>query len=95
MAAGSGGSVRFAAIASATAAAVARSTGLRPTTAAGACSQRPMHGAGSTRTPAARSASTSRSSASPPASLHDSVVQTRTVSAGGAASPSFTTSKWW
>ena len=32
-------------------AAVARSTGLRPTTAAGACSQRPMHGAPITRTP--------------------------------------------
>ena len=62
--------------------------------AAGACSQRPMQGACSTRTSLPSSFGSLSSSALAPASSHDSESHTRTVIAGGAASPSFTTSKW-
>ena len=72
---------------------VARSIGLRPTTAAGACSQRPMHGAPMTRTSDPQALATAAWSASDPAIWHESVSQTRTVKAGGGVSPSFTTSK--
>ena len=87
------GSVCLPAIAAMTASGVARSIGLRPTTAAGACSQRPMHGAPMTRTPDPQALSSAACSASDPAIRHDSVSQTRTVSGGGGVSPSFTTSK--
>ncbi len=85
--------MRFPATAAMTASTLARSIGLRPTTAAGACSQRPMHGAPMTRTSGPQALATAACSASDPASWHDSVSQIRTVSAGGGLSPSFTTSK--
>ena len=77
----------------ATLAASAQGSGCRPTVAAGACSQRPMHGAGSTRTPGPSSAGSFSSSARAPAISHAIESHTRTVTAGGAASPSITTSK--
>ena len=93
MAAGKSGSTDAVGNESAICSTVARSTGLRPTTAAGACSQRPMQGAPITRTPGQSACSHAARSASAPAIWQDSVSQTRTVSAGGGVSPSFTTSK--
>ena len=52
-----------------------------------------MHGARTTRTPGAARES-SVSSRSLPAMAHESESQTRMVTGGGGASPSFTTSKW-
>ena len=66
-----------------------------PTQTAGASSQRPMQGAAITRTFGPSVALSRSSSPSAPAMRQESVSHTRTVSFGGAASPSFTTSKWW
>ena len=85
--------MRPASIAATIFSAEAASIGLRPTTAAGACSQRPMHGAPMTRTAPASSPASAVRNSSAPAILHDSVSHTRTVIGGGADSPSFTTSK--
>jgi hypothetical protein len=52
-----------------------------------------MHGAGSTRIAGPSRACSDASSAFEPASSHEIDSHTRTVSSGGAASPSFTTSK--
>ena len=51
-------------------------------------------GAGMTRTPAPAASRTSASNLPAPASSHANESHTRTVSGGGAAAPSFTTSKW-
>src|SRR6185436_15893866 len=74
--------------------AVARGTGFCPTTATGAVSQRPTQGACSTRTSFPSTPGSVSSSERDPARSHEIESQTRTVIAGGAASPSFTTSKW-
>ena len=68
-------------------------TGFCPTTAAGACSQRPTQGAAITRTSRPSRAGSLASRSLAPAISQDSPSQTRTVSAGGTASPSLTTSK--
>jgi hypothetical protein len=73
---------------------VACGTGFWPTTAAGACSQRPTQGAASTRTSRTEQAGSFCQQRCAPAISHDRPAQTRTVSAAGAASPSLTTSKW-
>src|SRR5258706_3556694 len=73
---------------------VAFRTGNCPTTATGADSQRPTQGAWSTRTSLPRVLARSLIRISEPKSAHESESQTRTVSAGGGGSPSFTTSKW-
>ena len=65
--------------------------GFCPTTTQGATSQRPTHGACRTRTSLPRFIF---SSSWAPASSHAIESHTRTVSAGGGVSPSFTTSKW-
>ena len=75
-----------AATAAVTASGVACAIGLRPTTATGACSQRPTHGAGITRTLAPRPLRNASISRGAPASSHDSDSQTRTVSGGGGVS---------
>ena len=62
-------------------AAGAARTGFWPTTAAGACSQRPMQGAAMTRTPGPRSSGRRASRSCAPAISHDRLSQTRTVSA--------------
>ena len=54
-----------------TASGVARSIVCVPTTAAGAWSQRPMHGAGITRTPDPASRCSVASSSCPPAIAHE------------------------
>jgi hypothetical protein len=69
---------------SATFSVVALGTGFWPTTAAGACSQRPMQGAAITRTSRPSMAGSFCSSCCAPASSHDRPSQTRTVSACGA-----------
>ena len=60
----------------------------------GACSQRPTQGAWSTRTSAPRIPGSLSRSVCDPASSHAIESHTRTVRAGGAVSPSLTTSKW-
>ena len=65
-----------------------------PTSAAGACSQRPMQGAGTTCTSVPSSAGSRASKSPAPASWQLSDWHTRTVSRGAAAS-SRSTSKWW
>ena len=78
-----------------TVAGVARVRWRRPSWTTGAWSQRPMQGARSTRMRAgSSSASSAARSASAPASWQGSESHTRTVSVGGAGSPSRTTSKW-
>ncbi len=72
---------------------VAFKTGFWPTTATGADSQRPTHGAWSTRTSFPRLVESFSIKSSEPKSAHEIESHTRTVSAGGAGSPSFTTSK--
>ena len=72
---------------------VAFPTGFCPTTTQGATSQRPTHGAGSTRTSRPRTPGSFSSRASAPAMAHEMESQTRTVSGAGERSPSFTTSK--
>src|SRR5207237_1087694 len=64
-----------------------------PTHTAGASAQRPMHGARSTRTSGPTSDGSFAMRSSAPAIAHESVSHTRTVTFGGAFSPSFTTSK--
>ena len=73
---------------------VACGTGFCPTTATGAVSQRPTHGACRTRTSVPSEAGSAASSSREPAISHAIESQTRTVIAGGGVSPSFTTSKW-
>jgi len=74
-----------------TAEAEARSTGLRPTTATGAASQRPTHGALTTRTSCPALPARRASSSPAPAISQASESHTRTVSGGGWRSVSFTT----
>jgi len=64
-----------------------------PTAQTGARSQAPMQGARTTRTFGPSVFGKSFSSRSAPAMAQDSESQTRTVTAGGGVSPSFTTSK--
>ena len=78
-----------------TSSAVACGIGCWPTTATGAVSQRPTHGACITRTPAPSRLCSVASSSREPASSQAIESQTRTVIAGGGVSPSLTTSKWW
>ena len=52
-----------------------------------------MHGARTTRTPGPSLFGSSANSRSAPLSAQESESQTRTVTAGGGVSPSFTTSK--
>ena len=97
---GSGtGAVALALTAACTASAVADGIALWCTTATGACSQRPTHGAGITRTPVPSSAGRRRNRSCAPAISQLRPSHTRTVSAGGAltrpSGPSFTMSKWW
>jgi hypothetical protein len=77
-----------------TAASVACPNAFCPTHTAGASAQRPMHGAAITRTLGPTSFGSLSRSCCAPAMRHDRVSHTRTVTAGGADSPSFTTSKW-
>ena len=53
-----------------------------------------MQGARTTRTPGPSFCGRSRSRRSAPTMAQDSESHTRTVTGGGGASPSFTTSKW-
>ena len=73
---------------------VAFAIGFCATTATGACSQRPTQGAGITRTFTPSDVFSLPSSDCAPANSQDNESQTRTVSAGGGASASLTTSKW-
>jgi hypothetical protein len=74
---------------------VAWSTGLRPTTATGAriAAADARRGDARGRRPSRSRSVASRRSA--PARWQEIDSQTRTVSGGGGASPSFTMSKWW
>ena len=65
-----------------------------PTSATGACSQRPMQGARSTRTSAPSRAGRAASRAWAPCISQLRESQTRTVRAGGGVSPSVMMSKW-
>jgi hypothetical protein len=64
-----------------------------PTAQTGARSQAPMQGARTTRTFAPSFSGNCASNFCAPAMAQDSESQTRTVTAGGDSSPSFTTSK--
>ena len=69
--------------------------GFWPMTALGAVSQRPIQGAGSTRTSVPRISGSASRSPGAPAISQAMELHTRTVIGGGTASPSLTTSKWW
>ena len=88
------GCVSPAATAFATLSTVACSCSAWPIAATGALWQPPMQGARTTRTLGSSAPFSSASSRSAPIMAQVRLSQTRTVSGGGAGSPSITMSKW-